>query len=110
MRFIAPSHHPIPAIFLLKTLCDILPHPLIYLTTNRKTAKTNINEHSSRSHAVVIITIFINNTQTGLRKAAQLYVMSPSKILRCQFSAFFFFSTISIRPFCLHPLVVAFTA
>lgn len=36
----------------------------------RKIAKTNYNEHSSRSHAIVVITIFIDNMKNGVKKAA----------------------------------------
>lgn len=40
----------------------------------RKIAKTNYNEHSSRSHAIVVITLFVDNIKTGVKKAAQLYM------------------------------------
>lgn len=43
---------------------------LIIYINFRKIAKTNYNEHSSRSHAIVIITLFVDSIKGGGKKAA----------------------------------------
>ncbi|KAJ3339747.1 hypothetical protein HDU93_007863 [Gonapodya sp. JEL0774] len=43
--------------------------------TNRQTAETNMNEASSRSHSIFLLTITQRNIQTGANKSGRLYLV-----------------------------------
>lgn len=49
------------------------PHPQVFEFghTNRTTEFTNLNEHSSRSHALLIVTVRGVDCSTGLRTTGE---------------------------------------
>ena len=59
----------------LQTLCLSLPSPgpqvFEFGHTNRTTEFTNLNEHSSRSHALLIVTVHGVDGSTGLRTTGE---------------------------------------